>query len=142
MPVSTPCSSSAVRTGGPIVDTAHNPFDDGLGAGLSWRLGRIHRCGEQAAAWWPVEPAYRLSQGWSYLLLVIQGPAQVKTSALSGAIRPGDLLSSAAGAGYAARAAEVEVGGTKLALPGTVFGKALEALDAGQELTWVFVTLQ
>jgi hypothetical protein len=40
-----------------------------------------------------------------YLLLVVPGPAQVKASALSGAIQPGTLLSSSGEAGYAAEAA-------------------------------------
>jgi hypothetical protein len=77
-----------------------------------------------------------------YLLLVVEGPVQVKASALGGAIRPGDLVSSAGEAGYAARAAEVEIEGASLALPGTVVGKALEPLAADQALIYVFVTLQ
>jgi hypothetical protein len=77
-----------------------------------------------------------------YLLLVVQGPARVKASALSSPIQPGDLLSSAAEAGYAAKAAQVTVEGVPLALPGTIFGKALEALDADRDLIYVFVTLQ
>jgi hypothetical protein len=67
------------------------------------------------------------------LLVVIQGPARVKASAAAGAIHPGDPLSSAAQAGFAARTA---------ALPGTVFAKALEALESGEGWIYVFVTLQ
>ena len=70
------------------------------------------------------------------------GPAQVKASALSGALQPGDLLSSATLAGYAARASEVSLGETKIALPGTVLGKVLEPLDKGEALLYIFVTLQ
>jgi len=77
-----------------------------------------------------------------YLLLVVQGPAQVKASTLAGAILPGDLLSTAAQAGYAGKATTVNLSGVKTALPGTVFGKALEPLDTGQELIYVYVTLQ
>jgi hypothetical protein len=77
-----------------------------------------------------------------YLLVVVQGPAQVKASAVAGAIHPGDLLSSAGQAGYAARAAEVEIERVRIALPGTVVGKALEPLAADQALIYVFVTLQ
>lgn len=76
-----------------------------------------------------------------YLLVVVQGPVQVKVSALSGAIEPGDLLSSAGEAGHAAKAAELTVDGVTIAPPGTVFGKALEALDEGDGLVYVFVTL-
>ena len=79
----------------------------------------------------------------AHLLLVVQGPAQVKTSALSGAIQPGDLLSTAEGVGYAARAAQVRVGGVETSIPGTVFAKALEPLEVGEDgMIYVFVTLQ
>jgi hypothetical protein len=77
-----------------------------------------------------------------YLLLVVQGPAQVKASALSGAIQPGDLLSSAGQDGRAARAAEMTIQGVSTTVPGAVFGKALEPLDDGQKLIYIFVTLQ
>ncbi len=77
-----------------------------------------------------------------YLLIVIQGPAVVKVDATGSSIQAGDLLSSAANAGYAARAAEVELSGVRMAAPGTVFGKALEPLSAGVKTIYVFVTLQ
>jgi hypothetical protein len=77
-----------------------------------------------------------------YLLVVIQGPAQVKASALAGAIQSGDLLSSAGPAGQAAKAAQVSIEGVQTTLPGTVFAKALEPLDKGDKLIYVFVTLQ
>jgi hypothetical protein len=77
-----------------------------------------------------------------YMLIVVQGPAQVKVSALSGPIQPGSLLSSAGEAGFAAEAAQVTVEGISTPIPGTVFGKALEALNGGQKLIYVFVTLQ
>ena len=77
-----------------------------------------------------------------YLLMVVQGPAQVKVDAEAGAIRPGDLLSSAAAAGRAARAKMVALDGASLALPGTVFAKALEPVTAGQKSIYVYVTLQ
>ncbi len=66
------------------------------------------------------------------LLVVVQGPARVKVSAAAGAIKPGDLLASSAQGGYAAKAA---------ALPGTVFAKALEALESGEAWIYVYVTL-
>ncbi len=88
-----------------------------------------------------ITPAGPVPPG-EYLLLVVQGPAQVKASALTGAIQPGDLLSSAGTAGHAARAATVTIEGGKTAVPGTVFGKALEPLGEGQKLIYVFVTLQ
>ena len=88
-----------------------------------------------------VTPAGPVPPG-EHLLIVIQGPAQVKTNALAGAIQPGDLLSSAGPAGRAAKAAQVSIDGIQTAVPGTVFGKALEPLDTGDKLIYVFVTLQ
>jgi hypothetical protein len=105
------------------------------------QIGSVDPAGEN-------EPAYvevtsdRPVQPGEYLLLVVQGPAQVKASAMSGIIQPGDLLSSAGQAGHAARAAKVTIQGGSAAMPGTVFGKALEPLDIGQKLIYVFVTLQ
>jgi hypothetical protein len=77
-----------------------------------------------------------------YLLVVVQGLTQVKVTALGGAIRPGDLLSSAAQAGHAGRATEISLAGTSTPIPGTVLGKALEPLDGGTKSIYVFVTLQ
>jgi hypothetical protein len=77
-----------------------------------------------------------------YLLVVVQGPCQVKADALSGAIQPGDLVSSAGEPGLAARAPMLSIAGTETAMPGSVLGKAMEALEAKQGLIYVFVTLQ
>jgi hypothetical protein len=77
-----------------------------------------------------------------YLLVVVQGPCQVKADALSSAIQPGDLLSSADESGLAAKAPTLSIAGTETAVPGSVLGKAMEALDAEQGLIYVFVTLQ
>ncbi|MCB9420597.1 MAG: hypothetical protein H6667_12390 [Ardenticatenaceae bacterium] len=77
-----------------------------------------------------------------YLLVVVHGPAQVKASALTSALQPGDLLSSAGQAGYAAKAAEVTLSGVEVAVPGTVLGKVLEPLAQGEALIYIFVTLQ
>jgi len=58
----------------------------------------------------------------------------VRVDASHGAIRPGDLLVSSTTPGYAMRADSPA--------PGTVIGKALEALDAGKGTIAVMVTLQ
>jgi hypothetical protein len=79
-----------------------------------------------------VTPAGPVPAG-EFLLVVIQGPARVKADGLSEAIETGDLLTSSGMTGYAMR-------GT--AVPGTIFGKALEAVDGEQKLIYVFVTLQ
>ena len=88
-----------------------------------------------------VTPAGPAAPG-EHLLIVIQGPAQVKASALAGAIQPGDLLSTAGPAGQAAKAGQVSLEGVETARPGTVLGKALEPLETGDRLIYVFVTLQ
>ena len=79
-----------------------------------------------------------------YVLVVVHGPAQVKTSALGGAgIQPGELLSTSAEAGIAAKAEMAEIEGTAVPVPGRVFAKALEPLVNGeQDLIYVYVTLQ
>jgi hypothetical protein len=44
--------------------------------------------------------------------------------------------------GLAGKAAVMNVNGLETAVPGTVFGKALEPLDGAQEMIYVYVTLQ
>jgi hypothetical protein len=82
------------------------------------------------------------AQPGEYLLVVVQGSARVKVSAAAGAIQPGDLLSSSAQAGVAACAAKITMEGVQTVLPGTVFAKALEALERGEGWMYVYVTLQ
>lgn len=88
-----------------------------------------------------VTPAGSVPPG-QYLLLVVQGPAQVKVDATSGALQPGDLLASAPLAAHAGRAPEVTVAGVSSAVPGTILGNALERWEGGQGQIYVFVTLQ
>ena len=77
-----------------------------------------------------------------YLLIVVRGPCLVKANAAATPIQVGDLLASSSLAGHAARAARVTVDGVQLAIPGTVFAKALAPLAAGQKLVAAYVTLQ
>ena len=78
-----------------------------------------------------------------YVLVVVQGPAQVKAGEVENdGIRPGDLLSTSSTAGFAGKAATVEMGGVETTVPGTVFGKALETPQAGRNMIYVYVTLQ
>ena len=89
-----------------------------------------------------VTPAGDASPG-EYVLVVVQGPAQVRASALDGgAIQPGDLLSSGSQAGSAGKSAMMTIDGAVTAAPGTVFAKALESLQEGQAMIYVYVTLQ
>ena len=76
-----------------------------------------------------------------YLLVVVQGPAQVKIDSAS-SIQPGDLLSTSVQAGMANKAAIVTINGVETAVPGTVFGKALEPVDDSDDMIYVYVTLQ
>jgi hypothetical protein len=68
--------------------------------------------------------------------VTIMGVVACKVSAESGAIQPGDLLVTSSTPGYAMRADRDS------ALPGTILGKALEALDSGTGMIQVLVTLQ
>jgi hypothetical protein len=88
-----------------------------------------------------VTPAGAVQPG-EFLLLVVQGPAQVRASASGGSIQPGDLLATGGNAGLAGRAEMMSVAGVETAVPGTVFAKALEPLGEGQDFIYVFVTLQ
>jgi len=87
-----------------------------------------------------VTPAGDAAPG-EYVLVVVQGPAQVKASAVSGGIQPGDLMATSVEPGFAGRTKEVSLQGVTTSLPGTTFGKALEPLAAGQEMVYVYVTL-
>ncbi len=77
-----------------------------------------------------------------YLLIVVQGTAEVKVSTVGGAIEPGDLLSSAGPAGQAAKAPILSTPWGNMTKPGTVFAKALEPVQSESKLVHVFVTLQ
>jgi hypothetical protein len=91
--------------------------------------------GQEVASDDPVAPG-------EYMLIVVQGPAQVKANVLGGSIQPGDLLSSASQSGFAGKATEVNINGVNTPTPGTILGKALEPLEAGEKLIYIFVTLQ
>jgi hypothetical protein len=68
-----------------------------------------------------------------YLLLVVYGPAQVKSSGMTTGIQPGDRLTFGEAALTPAHAAPAN---------GAVFGKALESTAPDKPLLYVFVTLQ
>ncbi len=77
-----------------------------------------------------------------YVLVVVQGPAEVNVDALDASIQPGDLLATHGAAGMAGKAATILRDGVETAPPGVVFGKALEAADGTRQKIFVFVTLQ
>lgn len=88
-----------------------------------------------------VTPAGNAAPG-EYVLVVVQGPAQVNMNALSNNIQPGDLLSTSSNAGLASKAETMSLNGVQTAVPGTVFGKALEPMDGSKEMIYIYVTLQ
>lgn len=87
-----------------------------------------------------VTPAGSAAPG-EYVLVVVQGVAQVKINAAVN-IQPGDLLSTGTQAGLADKAEMMTMNGVETAVPGTVFGKALEPVDGFKEMIYVYVTLQ
>ena len=70
------------------------------------------------------------------------GRVRVKVDASYGAVEVGDLLVTSQTPGHAMRSEPVDIGGTKLHRPGTLIGKALEPLAAGQSEILVLLTLQ
>ncbi|RUA15368.1 MAG: hypothetical protein DSY55_06495 [Clostridia bacterium] len=88
-----------------------------------------------------VTPAGDAAPG-EYVLVVVQGPAEVNVDALDASIQPGDLLATQGAAGMAGKAATMSIDGVKTTAPGAVFGKALEAVDGSRKKIYVFVTLQ
>lgn len=77
-----------------------------------------------------------------YVLVVVQGPAQVKASALAGGpIQPGDLLATGVDPGVAGRASLLTIDGVTTVRPGTVFAKALEPVTEAEDLIYVYVSL-
>jgi hypothetical protein len=67
-----------------------------------------------------------------YLLIVVEGLTQMKTSVLSGEVNVGDLLSVGSTAGTAVKASQADVNGA-------IFAKALEPIVAGDKLIYVYV---
>lgn len=98
---------------------------------------------QEALAMMDVTPAGSAAPG-DYVLVVVQGPAQVNVSSLGTSdILPGDLLSTSGQLGTASKAPLMSINGVETAVPGTVFAKALEPLDASSinEMIYVYVTL-
>jgi len=97
---------------------------------------------QEGVAAMDVTPAGSAKTG-DHVLVVVQGPAQVRASALdTGGIQPGDLLSTSGVAGLAGKAATMDTDGTETAAPGTVFAKALEPVNGTEDMIYVYVSLQ
>jgi hypothetical protein len=70
------------------------------------------------------------------------GRVKVKVDAVNGAIAIGDLLVTSARTGYAMKSKPVLVGDIAMHRPGTIIGKALQALPAGSGEILVLLSLQ
>jgi hypothetical protein len=70
------------------------------------------------------------------------GRVKVKVDAKFGPVAAGDLLVTSPTPGYAMRSAPLEIGQAVIHRPGTLLGKALEALNEGQGEILVLLTLQ
>ena len=94
------------------------------------------------AAAMEVTPAGDIAPG-EYVLVVVQGLAQVRVNTVERtAIQPGDLLSASSVIGSAGRVATVMQNGVETAVPGAVFGKALDVVEDAPDMMYVYVTLQ
>lgn len=81
-------------------------------------------------------------EGTDKELVATTGRVRVKVDASRGPIRVGDLLVTSDKPGYAMRSTPIDVGGALLHRPGTIVGKALEALAEGQSEILVLLSLQ
>jgi len=61
------------------------------------------------------------------------GRVKVKVDATHSAVAIGDLLVTSGTAGYAMRSEPVKLGGVEIHRPGTLIGKALEAMPKGKK---------
>lgn len=78
----------------------------------------------------------------SKAMVAQSGRVRVKADASYGAIRIGDLLVTSPTPGYAMRSRPIKVGARSMHRPGTLLGKALEALPDGKGEILVLLTLQ
>ncbi len=88
-------------------------------------------------------PGLLLGEGGdSKVKVAHSGRVRVRVDASYAPVAVGDLLVTSPTAGYAMRSNPVDLGGTSIHRPGTLLGKALEPLDAGQGEILVLLTLQ
>lgn len=89
------------------------------------------------------QPGLILGEGGEGRVLVAQsGRVKVKADATFGAIKPGDLLVTSPTPGHVMKSKPVKLGGAEVHRPGTLVGKALEALPDGRGEILVLLTLQ
>jgi hypothetical protein len=78
----------------------------------------------------------------SKAMVAQSGRVRIKADAQYGAIKIGDLLVTSPTPGYAMRSRPMRIGNQTLHRPGTLLGKALEALPTGKGEILVLLTLQ
>ena len=89
------------------------------------------------------QPGIILGEAGEGRVLVAQsGRVRVKADATFGAIKPGDLLVTSPTRGHVMRSKPVKMGNSQVHRPGTLVGKALEALPEGRGEILVLLTLQ
>jgi hypothetical protein len=74
--------------------------------------------------------------------VAITGIVPTKVCTENGAIRPGDLLTTAARSGYAMRATPHTINGVDVYPTGTIIGKALETLQDGEGVMKVLIVVR
>lgn len=75
-------------------------------------------------------------------MIATTGRVRVHVTAANGAINVGDLLSTSDKSGVAMKSQPIDLAGTKIHRPGTLIGKALEPLAAGEGDILVLLSLQ
>jgi hypothetical protein len=81
-------------------------------------------------------------QGEGKVKVATTGRVKVRVDATTAPIRIGDLLVTSDKEGVAMRSQPIDVAGRKIHQPGTLIGKALEALDGGEGEILVLLSLQ
>jgi hypothetical protein len=109
-----------------VLASEHDWDQVAIEVGLSRRVAE----GEEAEAVKPLDVARRIDE----VPLAVVGIVPCKVSAENGPIRAGDLLVTASTPGHAMRDDDPK--------PGTIVGKALDALASGTGVVTVLVTLQ
>jgi uncharacterized protein YwlG (UPF0340 family) len=89
------------------------------------------------------QPGLTLGEaGEDKALVATTGRVKVKVDASRAAIQIGDLIVTSDVEGVAMKSVPVDLGGTQIHRPGTIIGKALEALDKGTGEILVLLSLQ